>query len=404
MREIERWLIRIGLDQYGPLFVEQAIDLSVLPDLRNDDLKELGIPLGHRRRLLRAISELAVGATVLPDPAGTTAAIQGASDSSEAERRQITVLFCDLVGSTQLSTQLDPEDLSALLGTYRRCCAETVGRWDGYVAKYMGDGMLAYFGWPRAHEDDAERAVRAGLELVGAVGRLDPAGSTRLAARVGMATGEVVVGDLIGERTAREHNVVGETPNLAARMQAVARAGTVVIESRTRRLLGNLFDLRSLGQVALKGFADSVSAYEVLRKSATECRFEALHAQQMPLVGREEEIDLLLRHWERAKQGEGQVVMLSGEAGIGKSRACAALLERLADVPHVRLRYFCSPYHTTSPLYPFIAHLERAADQVRQSRGDALPGHRRAGRGCSAAGRVVVHSVGRALRAAGARS
>ncbi|HSL72134.1 MAG TPA: AAA family ATPase, partial [Longimicrobiales bacterium] len=266
------------------------------------------------------------------------------------------------MGSTQLSTQLDPEDLSALLETYRRCCAETIGRWDGYVAKYMGDGMLAYFGWPRAHEDDAERAVRAGLDLVGAVGRLDPAGGTRLAARVGMATGEVVVGDLIGERAAQEHNVVGETPNLAARMQAVAQPGTVVIESRTRRLLGNLFDLRSLGPVALKGFADPVHAYEVLRKSATESRFEALHAQQMPLVGREEEIDLLLRRWEQAKQGEGQVVMLSGEAGIGKSRVCAALLERLADVPHVRLRYFCSPYHMTSPLYPFIAHLERAAD------------------------------------------
>lgn len=364
--DIAAWLRDLGLDRYVPAFDANDIDGAVLPTLTAGDLEQLGInSVGHRRKLLDAIAALRAA----PTPMAATAAApgnQGTRGASvvaapgQAERRQITVLFCDLVGSTRLSTQLDPEDLSALLAAYRRCCTETVARWSGYVAKYMGDGLLAYFGWPQAHEDDAERAVRAGLALVTAIAQL-PARDGQLAARVGIATGEVVVGDLIGEHAAREHNVVGETPNLAARLQALAQPDTIVIDPRTRRLLGNLFDFRNLGPVTVKGFADSVPAYQVVGVGATESRFEALHAHQTPLVGREEELDLLLRRWEQARQGEGQVVLLAGEPGIGKSRTSATLLERLANVPHVRLRYFCSPHHATSPLHPFVAQLERAA-------------------------------------------
>jgi class 3 adenylate cyclase/predicted ATPase len=362
MNDIEQWLADIGLDQYGPLFRAQEIDLIVLPDLRDGDLKELGIPLGHRKRLLRAISEIQARDAGARDQATTDTGTSIPKTSAEAERRQITVLFCDLVGSTELSTRLDPEDMSELLRTYRSCCAGTIARWDGYIAKYMGDGVLAYFGWPRSHEDDAERAVRAGLELVAAVGRLDLGEGNPLAARVGIATGQVVAGDLIGEGDAQERNVVGDTPNLAARLQSLASPNAIVIAPDTRRLLGSLFEFRDLGPLAVKGFARPVSACEVLRASAAESRFEALRAQQTPLVGREEGIGVLLRRWQQAKEGEGQVVLLSGEPGIGKSRVGATLLERLADEPHVRLRYFCSPHHSTSPMHPFISQLKRAAN------------------------------------------
>ena len=363
MTDIEQWLSGLGLDRYRNLFIEQAIDVGVLPELTDDDLKGLGIPLGHRKRLLRAIADLraAAGASA----GGTTVAATTAAATeagAAADRRHITVLFCDLVGSTELSTLLDPEDLSTLLASYRRCCARVVTRWRGYVAKYMGDGVLAYFGWPQAHEDDAEAAVRAGLELVAAVGRLASGrAGTQLATRVGIASGEVVVGDTIGESAAQEHSVVGDTPNLAARMQALARADSVVIELRTRRLVGNLFEFADLGLVAVKGFPDPVPACEVIGASATQSRFEALHPQQTALVGRDEEIGALFRRWEQATRGEGQVVLLAGEPGIGKSRTVAALCERLSDTPHVRLRYFCSPHHAQSPLHPFIAQLESAA-------------------------------------------
>jgi len=251
-------------------------------------------------------------------------------------------MFADLVGSTALSARMDPEDLREVISAYQKCAAETVRRFDGFVAKYMGDGVLVYFGYPQAHEDDAERAVRAGLELIAAVAGLNT--RTSLQTRVGIATGVVVVGELIGSGEAQERGIVGETPNLAARLQGIAEPNMVVIAESTRKLLGNLFDLEDLGARELKGIAGPVQAWAALRASAVESRFEALHASGVTaLVGREEESELLLRRWARAKSGEGQVVLLSGEAGIGKSRLAAAMLERRASEPHTRLRYFCSP-------------------------------------------------------------
>jgi len=284
-------------------------------------------------------------------------------------------MFSDLVDSTALSARMDPEDLREIISAYQKCVAEAVRRFGGFVAKYLGDGVLVYFGYPQAHEDDAERAVRAGLELVSAVSDLKA--HTVLKTRVGVATGLVVVGDLIGSGSAREQAVVGETPNLAARLQGVAEPNMVVIADSTRRLLGNLFEFDDLGAKDLKGIAGGVRAWAALRASTVESRFEALHGSGLTaLVGREEETELLLRRWSRARNGEGQVVLLSGEAGVGKSRLTAALLESVAREPHTRLRYFCSPQHTDSPLYPIIGQMERAArlsyDDVPQQKLDKL--------------------------------
>jgi predicted ATPase/class 3 adenylate cyclase len=270
-------------------------------------------------------------------------------------------MFCDLVGSTPLSSKLDPEDLREVIAAYHHAVAKVVAASDGFVARYMGDGVLAYFGYPQAHEDDAERAVRAGLACIDSVGRLDVQ-SAKLQARVGIATGLVVVGDLIGEGSAQEQSVVGETPNLAARLQALAEPNTVVIATGTRRLLGGLFEYRDLGAVAVKGIAGPVPAWQVLRPSAVASRFEALRGSALtPLIGRDEEIDLLLRRWARAQTEDGQVVLISGEPGIGKSRITAELERRLHAEPHIRLRYFCSPYYQDSALYPFLDQLGRAS-------------------------------------------
>jgi class 3 adenylate cyclase len=337
--DVADWLRQLGLEQYEPAFRANEIDERVLPSLTVEDLKDLGISLvGHRRRLLDAIAALAGEA-----PAALDSPVR-----ADAERRQLTVMFCDLVGSTELSSRLDPEDLREVIAAYHRAVAEVVARFDGFVAKYMGDGVLVYFGYPRAHEDDAERAVRAGLGLIDAVGRLDVK-SVKLRARVGIATGLVVVGDLIGEGSAREQSVVGETPNLAARLQALAEPNTAVIAAGTRRLVGDLFEHRDLGAVEIKGIATPVPAWQVLRPSVVASRFEALRGSSLsPLVGREEEIDLLLRRWSRAKAGDGQVVLVSGEPGLGKSRIAAALAEHLHVEPHIRLRYFCSPITRTA--------------------------------------------------------
>ena len=298
---------------------------------------------------------------------------QAAKDT--AERRQVTVMFCDLVGSTALSARMDPEDLREVISAYQKCVAETVRRCGGFVAKYMGDGVLIYFGYPQAHEDDAERAVRAGLQLIAAVTALKS--PVPLQTRVGIATGLVVVGDLIGSGEAQERGIIGETPNLAARLQGVAEPNMVVIAEGTRRLLGNLFEFEDLGAKDLKGIVGPVRAWAALRASSAEGRFEALHTAGLTaLVGREEELELLLRRWSRAKRGEGQVVLLSGEAGIGKSRLTASLMERLVSEPHTRLRYFCSPQHTDSALYPVIGQMERAAgfvyDDTPQTKLDKL--------------------------------
>jgi len=350
------WLGTLGLAEYETAFRDNRIDAEVLPKLTAEDLKELGVSaLGDRRKLLDAIAALHTN----PMPA-TLAKAAETSPRDVAERRQVTVVFSDLVGSTALSARMDPEDLREVISAYQNCVAETVQRFGGFVAKYMGDGVLVYFGYPQAHEDDAERAVRAGLELVTAIGALKT--HAPLQTRVGIATGLVVVGDLIGSGASQEQAIVGETPNLAARLQGMAEPNRVVIAEGTRKLVGNLFELEDLGAQDLKGIAGPVKAWAALRIGSVESRFEALHAGALTeLVGREEELDLLLRRWSKAKTGEGQAVLLSGEAGIGKSRLTAALLERLAVEPHTRLRYFCSPQHLDSALHPIISQMERTA-------------------------------------------
>jgi class 3 adenylate cyclase len=297
----------------------------------------------------------------LPTPATSPAA--DGRITAEAERRQLTVMFCDLVGSTPLSTRFDPEDLREIVGAYHRCVADTVGHFAGFVAKYFGDGMLIYFGYPEAHEDDAERAVRAGLAVIEAIAKL--ATPEPLNVRLGVASGLVVVGDLIGEGAAQERGVVGEMPNLAPRLQTLAAPGTLVIADRTRRQIGTLFDIEDLGPQPLAGFAEPQRAWRVLGESGVLSRFEALRSEATPLVGRDEELDLLLRRWQHAKTGEGRVVLLSGEPGIRKSRLAAALSQLIEREPHTRLRYFCSPYHQDSALHPFIIQLERAAGFAR---------------------------------------
>jgi len=367
--DVAAWLQGLGLERYVPAFRDNEIDWDALPKLSAEDLKDLGVVLGsHRRRLLDAIA--ALGAAV--PAASATAVPRDAPAPAEAERRQLTVMFCDLVGSTALATRFDPEDLRDLIGDYHHAVADTVGRFDGFVAKYMGDGVLIYFGYPRAHEDDAERAVRAGLAVIEAVGRL--AAREDLRVRLGIATGLAVVGDLIGEGAAQERGVVGETPNLAARLQALAMPNTLVIAEATRRQVGGLFDLADLGPQALAGFAEPQPAWRVIGESGMLSRFEALRSGTTPLVGRDEEVELLTRRWQQAKSGEGRVVLISGEPGIGKSRLTVALSEHIEAEPHTRLRYFCSPHHQDSALYPFIAQLERAAGFARDDTVDAKLG------------------------------
>jgi class 3 adenylate cyclase/tetratricopeptide (TPR) repeat protein len=358
--EISDWLDSLGMSEYAERFAENKIDVSVLRHLTDQDLKDIGVPLGHRRRMLAAISEL-----VGTDKAVTrTIAVVEPKAQDTAERRQVTVLFSDLVGSTALAGRMDPEDLREIISAYQKCVAEAVRRFGGFVAKYMGDGVLVYFGYPQAHEDDAERAVRAGLELIAAVSALKAA--SPLQTRVGIATGLVVVGDLVGSGDAQERGIVGETPNLAARLQGIAEPDTVAIAESTRKLLGGLFDLQDLGTSEVKGIAEPVRAYAALRLSSVESRFKALRTATTPLVGRDEEIELLMRRWAQAKAGDGCVVLISGEPGIGKSRIAEAVQERLGAEPHTRLRFFCSPYHEDSALYPAVAQLERAAGFRRE--------------------------------------
>ena len=360
--EITDWLRNLGLEQYAPAFRDNAIDARVLPSLTAEDLKDLGVTLvGHRRRLLDAIAAICADVSA----AGAVPTPPDMATHGDAERRQLTVMFCDLVGSTALSTKFDPEDLRELIGAYHHAVTEVVAGFDGFVAKYMGDGVLIYFGYPRAHEDDAERAVRAGLGAIEAVSRLD-AGLVKLQARVGIATGPAIVGDLIGEGSAQEQSVVGETPNLAARLQAAAPPASLVIGAGTRQQIGELFDLEDLGPQQLAGFSERQRAWRVLGESRQVSRFEALRSGKTPLVGRDEEVEVLLRRWVRAKTGEGRVVLISGEPGIGKSRLTVALSEEIGTEPYTRLRYFCSPHHQDSAFYPFIVQLERAAGFARE--------------------------------------
>jgi class 3 adenylate cyclase/predicted ATPase len=362
--DVSTWLRDLGLENYVQAFQAHDIDAEVLPRLTADDLTALGITsVGHRRKLLDAIAALnQERGPAAAEP--TTVAAQ----PLEAERRQLTVLFCDLVDSTELASRLDPEDLREVMRAYQAACANVVCRFEGHVARFLGDGVLAYFGWPRAHEDDAERAVRTGLQLVQDIARLEPPAEVRLQARVGVATGHVVVGDLISGGSSDKDAVSGDTPNLAARLQALAAPGSVVISQATRRLVGGLFELADLGPVRLKGFAEPLSAFRVEGKGHAEGRFDALHGEHLtPLVGREHELGILLERWSWARDGDGQVVLLAGEPGIGKSRLLRTLRERLGDDTYTPLSHYCSPHHTNSALYPVIDLLERTARLERNA-------------------------------------
>ncbi len=367
MTDVERWLEEIGLAQYADVFAENHIDREILSELTDTDLEKLGISsLGHRKKLLKAIA--ALGSL---SAGGVTPSVRPAADSERspapqsAERRQLTVMFCDLVDSTALSAKLDPEDLRDVIAAFQSACQKEVGRFAGFVARYMGDGILVYFGYPQAHEDDAERAVRAGLAIARSIERFDADISRRhdvvLAVRIGVATGPVVVGDIIGEGAAEEAAVVGETPNLAARLQAIAGANQVVIAPRTKNLVAGLFKYQSLGTCELKGVTAPTQVWRVLSESDVGSRYEAIRGGAVsPLVGRQEELGLLVRSWEAAKAGRGQVMLIQGEGGIGKSRLLEALREHVAPDEHRWVAVRCSPYHSNSSLYPVVEQLKRA--------------------------------------------
>ena len=366
MKSFGSWLIEIELESYAAVFSKNKINFDVVRSLSEADLRELGLALGDRKRLLQAVAMLdgQGDAEALPAPtaAATIAPLapSAAPESPAGERRQLTVMFCDLVGSTALSEKLDPEELRSLLHDYRTRCGEVIARYEGFVARYVGDGILAYFGWPKAHEEDAERALRAALEIIQAVKRA--LSSEALSVRIGIATGQVVVGEPagVGEQSKL---AIGSTPNLAARLQGLAAADQIVIAASTRRLVGNSFALADLGDHELKGIAEPVHAWRVMALSTAASRFDASHgAQVTPMVGRDLEIGLMRERWELARSGEGQVVLLNGEPGIGKSRLLCAFRERLGDGIQIALQYQCSPYYTNTALYPIIDHLERALE------------------------------------------
>jgi class 3 adenylate cyclase/predicted ATPase len=358
MQQIADWLEKVGLPEYAQRFAENDIDCSVLPYLTDRDLKGLGVSLGHRRKMLASISEL-VG-SVQASPELDVQAEPEAKGS--AERRQVSVLFCDLVGSTALAGSVDPELLSALIRRYQNTCAGVIGRFGGFVAKFMGDGVLAYFGFPHAFEDAAERAVRAALAIVAEVGCIERPEGMRLQTRIGIATGLVVVGEIVGTGIAMERTIVGETPNLAARLQALAAPNNILISDTTRSLLGDLFELEATGEHVLKGFARPIPAWRVRGEAAVESRFAAIRAGgHLPLIGRAHEMGLTLDRWRLARLGEGQIITVIGEPGIGKSRLVEALQEALCSEPHTRVYLQCSPHHSDTALYPVIQHLDRAA-------------------------------------------
>ena len=359
--DIGIWLRGLGLERYEAVFRENDIEVDALPELTEPHFKELGVSLGHRLKMLRAIRELAGGGAVKAPPA----AVAGTKRHDAAERRQLTVMFCDLVGSTALAVQLDPEDMGDLIHTFQGAIASVVAHFDGQIARLMGDGALVYFGYPRAHEDDVERAARAGLGIIAAVAELRREGGVALEARIGISTGLVIVGELVGEGEARERGVVGETPNLAARLQALAEPGSVVVSESTRRLLARTFELKALGSRELQGFRAPVPAWSVMHEIENVSRFEASRSEAMtPFVGREYEVALLIDRWRRAVEGEDQLVLLSGEAGIGKSRILAALRERIADERHIVLRYQCSPHHVNDAFYPIAGQIWHGAGFV----------------------------------------
>ncbi|MBP2295733.1 adenylate/guanylate cyclase domain-containing protein [Azospirillum rugosum] len=356
--DIAAWLRSLGLDQYEPAFRENEIDGDVLPKLTSEDLKDLGVlAVGHRRKILAAIAALGV-----PEPAASGRGGSPVANAIGAERRQLTVMFCDLVGSTALAAAIDPEEMGDVIRAYQVAATGAITRFGGHVAKFMGDGILCYFGWPVAHEDEAERAVRAGLAVVAAVGALRSPQGTTLAARIGIATGLVVVGDLVGSGEAQERAVVGETPNLAARLQAAAEPGSVLVSEATRRLLGTDVDLAPAGLLSLKGIAAPVAVHRVRGLRESVSRFDAHQSKtSLPMIGRDRELAALRKQWEKARGGEGQCLVLIGEPGIGKSRLTRALRDIAEQDGCVTIRYQCSPYHQDSPLWPAIQQLSFAA-------------------------------------------
>ena len=355
MHTVRQWLEQLGLPQYAEIFAENDVDFEALHLLAESDLEKLGVSLGHRKKLLKAVSELDGGL-----------ALKRESIGAESERRQLTIMFCDLVGSTELSRKLDPEQLREVMRAYQQACRHVIERYAGHVAQYLGDGLMVYFGWPEAHEDDAERAVRASLEIVQEVKKSSPSGP--LAVRIGIATGSVVVGETGAGDASVPKFAVGETPNIAARLQGLAGVDQIIISPSTHNLLASAFEYEDLGERMLKGILDPMRCWKVLGASGAEGRFEAAHGQAglTPFVGRDEEVQLLLRRWDLVNAGEGQVVLLSGEPGIGKSRIIQALRERIAEEPHTRLRFQCSPFHVNSALYPVIEHLDHAANFARE--------------------------------------
>jgi class 3 adenylate cyclase len=369
--DIAAWLRSLGLEQYEPAFRENDVDAGVLPRLTSEDLKDIGVTsVGHRRRMLDAIAVLQGEADdkrqVPPaDQASTAQQAPAAAAVPSAERRQLTIMFVDLVGSSALSGRLDPEQMREVIRAYQNAVAGEITRFEGHVAKYMGDGVLAYFGYPRAHEDDAERAVLAGLSAIQAISRLRTPDREALAVRIGIATGLVVIGDLIGEGAAREEAVVGETPNLAARLQTLASPNELLIGPITRQLVGGAFELEELGPQALKGFAVPVPVWRVSGTRSVESRFEARTSGLTPMVGREQEVALLFERWQQAKDREGQAVLLSGEPGIGKSRTTRAVVEQVEADLHIRLRFQCSPHYSSTAFHPFVEHFERTAGFAR---------------------------------------
>src|SRR5688500_16197237 len=352
MADARKLLESLGLSQYSEIFERHDIDLAALIDLGEDDLKELGVSLGHRVRLRKAIASLRAQGVPVSPPESRPAQSQG-------ERRQVTVMFCDLVGSSQLASRVDPEEMRDIVRSYQQACAAVVERFGGHLAQYLGDGVLAYFGYPQAHEDAAGRAVLAGLGVVQSVA--GHATKERLRVRVGIATGLVFVGKVIGSDGASELSAIGDTPNLAARLQAIAEPDSVVIGEVTHALTKGSFRYADLGPVTLKGFERPVQVWRVLGE-ALATRFEAAQTTGMsPFVGREQEVALLLSRWEQAVAGEGQAVLLCGEAGIGKTRIGEQFRQALRDTPHTRVRYHCSPFHASSALQPVIGQLEFAA-------------------------------------------
>jgi class 3 adenylate cyclase/tetratricopeptide (TPR) repeat protein len=373
MKGIPQWLASIGLEKYTQRFVENAIDNAVLSELTEGDLEKLGIPVGDRKRLIKAIRARLADSSDSVATGGARGDTHSRPPVVAAERRHLTVMICDLVGSTALSTRLDPEEMSGVIDAYHAACARIVQAYDGFLGDFRGDGIVTYFGYPRAHEDDAERTVRAALDMVAAVASLETAAAEPLAVRIGIATGLVVVGDLGGKGALWKNALIGETPNLAARLQTLAEPGTIVVGASTRRLLGDLFRLRDLGSHEMKGIAEPVAAWAVEGASTSESRFEAVRAAGLTdLIGREEEINFLLERQRLAWKGEGQIILISGDPGIGKSRLAAALAERIAEERYARLRYQCSAYHSNSALHPFIANLERTA----RFKADDTPGQR----------------------------